>query len=249
MNKYIHLYFISITTFIIPLSIIYYKDKKIMKTKDEQIKKSVVDTLYWDSRVDSSDIHVEVTDGIVTLRGTVPSYGVKEAALFDAWKVPGVKKVNNDSFVRFPSTAKTLTDSQIEESINKQLKWNDSTSDENIHVKVKKGEVILEGHVDAYWKIFRAQQIASSVLGVIDIDNKLTVVPTEAITDQVIATDIMNAIDRSYAVNAEDVNVEVNDGIVTLSGKLPNRGAYETALECAYNTFGVKDIKDRLNLQ
>ncbi|MFW9962671.1 MAG: BON domain-containing protein [Candidatus Sifarchaeia archaeon] len=220
-----------------------------MKTKDEQIKKAVVDMLYWDSRVDASDIHVEVTDGVVTLRGTVPSYGVKEAALFDAWKVPGVKKVNNNSFVKFPSSAKILTDPQIETSIKKQLEWNDSTSNENIHVKVKKGEVTLEGHVDAYWKIFRAQQIASDVLGVIDIDNKLSVVPTEAITDQVIATDIVNAIDRSYAVNADNVDVKVKDGVVTLSGRLPTRAAHEAALECAYNTFGVKDVKDRLNLE
>ncbi len=220
-----------------------------MKTKDEQIKKTVVDMLYWDSRVDASDIHVEVTDGEVTLRGTVPSYAVKEAALFDTWKVPGVKKVNNNSFVKFPSTAKTLTDSEIEKSIKKQLEWNDSTSNENIHVTVKKGVVTLEGHVDAYWKTFRAQQIISDVIGVVDIDNKLAVVPTETITDQVIATDIVNAMDRSYAVNTDDVNVEVEDGIVTLSGTMLTRASYDAALECAFNTFGVKDVKDRLHLK
>ncbi len=220
-----------------------------MKSKDEQIKKAVVDMLYWDSRVDASDIDVEVTDGEVTLRGTAPSYGVKEAALFDAWKIPGVKKVNNNSFVRFPSTAKTLSDSDIETSIAKQLGWNDSTRNENIHVKVKKGEVMLEGHVDAYWKVFRAQQIASDVMGVVDIENKLTVVPTETVTDQVIATSIMNAIDRSYAVNIDDVDVKVKDGIVTLSGKLSTRVACEAALECAYNTYGVKDVKDRLHIE
>jgi osmotically-inducible protein OsmY len=220
-----------------------------MKTKDEQIKKTVVDMLYWDSRVDASDIHVEVTEGEVTLRGTVPSYAVKEAALFDTWKVPGVKKVNNNSFVKFPSTAKTLTDSEIEKSIKKQLEWNDSTSNENIHVTVKKGVVTLEGHVDAYWKTFRAQQIISDVIGVVDIDNKLAVVPTETITDQVIATDIVNAMDRSYAVNTDDVNVEVEDGIVTLSGTMLTRASYDAALECAFNTFGVKDVKDRLHLK
>ncbi|MGD9395609.1 MAG: BON domain-containing protein [Candidatus Thorarchaeota archaeon] len=220
-----------------------------MKSKDEQIKKAVVDMLYWDSRVDASDIHVEVTDGEVTLRGTVPSYAVKEAALFDAWKIPGVKKVNNNSFVRFPSTAKTLSDSDIETTITKQLGWNDSTRNENIHVKVKKGEVALEGHVDAYWKVFRAQQIASDVMGVVDIENMLTVVPTETVTDQVIATSIMNAADRSYAVNVEDLDVKVKDGIVTLSGKLPTRAACEAALECAYNTQGVRDVKDRLHIE
>ncbi|MFW9812358.1 MAG: BON domain-containing protein [Candidatus Thorarchaeota archaeon] len=220
-----------------------------MKTKDEQIKKAVVDMLYWDNRVDASDIHVEVKDGVVALTGSVPSYGVKEAALFAAWKVPGVKKVDNNSFVKFPATAKLLTDSQIKDSIEKQLTWNDSTRNENIQVRVKKGEVKLEGHVDAYWKTFRAQQLASDVTGVIDIENKLTVVPTATVTDQVIATEVINAIDRSYAVNVDDVEVKVKDGIVTISGELPHRSAYEAALECAYNTFGVKNVEDRLNLK
>ena len=220
-----------------------------MKAKDEQIKKAVVDTLYWDSRVDASGIQVEVDDGTVTLGGSVPSYGVKEASLFATWKVPGVKRVNNYSSVKFPSTAKILTDSQIEESIKKQLEWNDSTSRENIQVKVKKGEVFLEGYVDAYWKMFRAERLASDVIGVVDIDNKLTVVPTEDITDQVIATDIINAIDRSYLLNVDDVDVKVKDGVVTLSGNLTTRALCESALEFAYNTYGVKGVKDRLHLK
>jgi osmotically-inducible protein OsmY len=220
-----------------------------MKTKDEQIKKSVVDMLYWDNRVDASDLQVDVKDGEVTLGGTVPSYGVKEAALFAAWKVPGVKQVKNQSSVKFPSTIKTLTDSQIKESIEKQLRWNDSTSRENIQVNVNKGEVTLEGYVDAYWKLFRAKELASDVIGVVDIENKLTVVPTEEIADQIIATDIINAIDRSYLLNTDDIDVKVKDGVVTLSGELLTRALCESALECAYNTYGVKGVKDRLHVK
>ena len=220
-----------------------------MKSKDEQIKKAVVEMLYWDNRVDASDIHVEVNDGVVTFTGTVPSYGTKETSLFVAWKVPGVRKVNNNSFVKFPTTTKILTDSQIEESIRKQLEWNDSTSRENIQVTVNKGEVSLEGHVDAYWKMFRAQKLASDVIGVVDIDNKLTVVPTENIEDQVIATNIINAIDRSNLLKTEDIDVKVKHGIVTLSGTLPTRSLGEAALEFAYNTIGVKEVKDRLHVE
>ncbi|MCJ7818069.1 MAG: BON domain-containing protein [Candidatus Thorarchaeota archaeon] len=220
-----------------------------MKSKDEQIKKAVVEMLYWDSRIDASEIHVEVTDGTVTLTGVVPSYGVKEASLFAAWKVPGVKQIKNSSFVKFPTTAKILSDSQIEESIKKQLKWNDSTSRENIKVTVNKGEVSLEGYVDAYWKMFRAQKLASDMIGVVDIDNKLAVVPTEDIEDQVIATHIINAIDRSNLVKTEDVDVKVKHGIVTLSGTLPTRLLCEAALEFAYNTIGVKEVKDRLHVE
>lgn len=86
------------------------------------------------------------------------------------------------------------------------------------------------------------------MIGVVDIENKLTVVPTAKVTDQVIAPEIMNAVDRSDAVNVDAVDIKVKDGVATVSGELPNRAAYEAVLECAYNTFGVKDVKDRLNL-
>ena len=220
-----------------------------MKSKDEQIKKAVIDTIYWDNRVDASGIKVEVNEGIVTLAGTVPSYGANEAALFTTLKVPGVIQVHNNSSVKFPSSTKILTDAQIEESIKKQLEWNDSTSKENIQVTVKKGTVILEGYVSAYWKILRAQKLASDVIGVVDIDNKLTVVPTESINDQIIATDIINAIDRSYLLDTDDVDVKLKNGIVTLCGELPNRALCESALEFAYHTYGVKEVKDRLHLK
>ena len=220
-----------------------------MKSKDEQVKKAVVDMLYWDSRVDSSDIQVDVTDGIVSLEGTVPSYAAKEVALFDAWKIPGVKHVKNNSSVKFPVATKLLTDSQIEESIMKQLEWNDSTSNENIQVRVNKGEVTLEGYVDAYWKISRAKRLVSDVIGVVAIDNKLTVVPTEEIQDKVIATDIINAIDRSYLLSPEDIDIKVNDGVVTLSGDLATPALCDVALEFAYNTQGVRNVKNRLHIK
>ena len=41
---------------------------------DETIDKQVVDQLYWDSRVNASEVAVTVQNGKVTLHGTVPSY-------------------------------------------------------------------------------------------------------------------------------------------------------------------------------
>jgi hyperosmotically inducible protein len=55
-----------------------------MARTEEQIKRDVVDQLYWDNRVDASDVTVEVSNGTVTLRGTVPTYFASTAALNDA---------------------------------------------------------------------------------------------------------------------------------------------------------------------
>ena len=43
-----------------------------MTPTDEDIKKDVVDELDWDSRIDASDIFVEVENGEVLLSGTAP---------------------------------------------------------------------------------------------------------------------------------------------------------------------------------
>jgi osmotically-inducible protein OsmY len=53
------------------------------------LSKDVVDQLYWDSRVDSSEVKVEVSDGAVTLGGTLTSLSACFAAVEDAEDVAG----------------------------------------------------------------------------------------------------------------------------------------------------------------
>lgn len=222
---------------------------KQLSRKDEEIKKSVIDSLYWDSRVDASNVNVDIHDQEVTLRGTVGSYSASEAALFDAWRVPGVTKVDNQLLVKFPSKTKLPSDEEIQSNIRNMLLWNDSTRNQDIDVKVQNGKVELDGSVDAYWKKLRAEQIVKDTTGVTDITDRLAVVPTKAIVDDVIAEDIVNAIDRNYAVTVDEIDVRVQDGKVTLSGKVPNRMAIDAALDAACNTFGVKEVIDRLVIE
>jgi osmotically-inducible protein OsmY len=217
-----------------------------MKNSDELIKKKIVDSLYWDNRVDASEVKVVVDDRSVIIRGTVPNYAASEAALFDAWRIHGVVKVDNQLLVKYPSNVQIPSDKEIAAAITQQISWNDSTRTADIQVSVNKGTVTLEGHVDAYWKKTRVQNLVSGMVGVVRINNKLTVVPTKALVDDVIADDIVKAMDRNYSVDVNQVDIRVEDGIVTLSGKVSNRRAYDEAIEVASNTFGVVDVVDRL---
>lgn len=217
-----------------------------MSKKDEEIKKGVIDSLFWDSRVDASNVNVDVHDQEVTLRGTVSNYHSSEAALFDAWRVPGVTKVDNQLLVKFPSKVGVPSDNEIQSHIENMLLWTDSTRDAEIEVKVNNGRVTLDGSVDAYWKKLRVDQIVKDAAGVVDLKNRLAVVPSKSIVDDIIGEELAKAIDRSYAVDVDDVDVRVKDGTVTLSGKLPNRMAIDATLDAARNTLGVKEIVDRL---
>jgi osmotically-inducible protein OsmY len=216
---------------------------------DEKIKKEVVDQLYWDSRVDASEIDIEVDDGKVLLKGEVPDYGSKASASSGAWTIEGVTTVENDIQVNYPSTMTVPTDEDIASSIRTSLELDADIDATDIDISVTGGIVTLEGTVDAYWKKQRVEDIASNAEGVVDLVNKISIVPTEDFLDKDIAEEIIGSISRNFNVNEEEIDVIVKDGEVTLSGKVDDWNAYRAVLDAAEFTPGVKDVKDQLIIE
>jgi osmotically-inducible protein OsmY len=213
-----------------------------MKT-DEQIKKDVIDQLYWDSSVDASKVKVEVKDGEVTLGGTVPSYSSRSSAETDACMVRGVASVDNDLKVEY--LLDIPTDEEIKKKIEDNLFWNTLIDEKDIQVSVETGMVTLEGSVDMYWKKTRAEEIAD-VNGVITITNKLAIVPSEKKSDKDIADDIVGALSRNALIDIDDVDVEVDNGVATLTGEVRSWSAYRAAEDAAFYTLGVVEVNNDL---
>ena len=71
------------------------KGPKGYTRSDEKIKEDVQEKLYHDTFVDASDIDVTVSDGEVTLTGTVDNKQTKRRAEDCVEKVTGVKEVSN----------------------------------------------------------------------------------------------------------------------------------------------------------
>ena len=61
-----------------------------MPRTKEEVKQDIVEHLAWDARVNAAEVDVEVRDGTVTLRGTVPSHRARTAAVEDAERIRGV---------------------------------------------------------------------------------------------------------------------------------------------------------------
>jgi osmotically-inducible protein OsmY len=217
-----------------------------MAIPQEEIKRNVVDQLYWDTRIDASDVGVKVDRNKVELTGTVPNYGARYAAEFDTRQIPGVKEVDNNISVLYPSTIEIPVDEDIRERVKNMLAWNPSIDSSKIEISVISGQVRLEGSVDSYWKKLRAEDITTQVAGVVSVENLLSIVPSEQFSDEVIADSIMNSLERSGAVNAEDIDVRVEKGIVTLSGSIPDHMSREIVLKSAEYTAGVIDVIDNL---
>lgn len=220
-----------------------------MVRTNEEIKRDVVDQLYWDDRVDAAEILVEVDDGTVTLRGSVPTLiACHFFASADALQVSGVAALENQLDVRYPAGATTPSDTQIRSNVESILDWNPAIGAETIRAKVENGIVTLEGTVDALWKKFHAEEVVSQLSGVTAIDNQLAGVPTKDTSDEMIAGWVVNALSRNPVIKADTVEVQVANGVVTLAGVVPNWAARQAVHEVALHTFGALGVDDRLKI-
>jgi osmotically-inducible protein OsmY len=219
-----------------------------MARTDEQIKKSVVDELYWDSRIDASQTKVTVDNGTVTLSGQVPTYGDRSNARLAASRIAGVEDVVDNLEVSYVSPPELPTDRDIAVRAENILAWEPSVDETNMEVSVSGGVLTLEGTVDAHWKVPFAQNKVSGLRGITRIENKLAVVPAKTVADEVLAEDVVNALDRDMMVNPDGITVEVNDGYVTLSGSVPTWACRQAAEEDASLTAGTIGVINNLRI-
>ncbi len=212
----------------------------------EDIKKDVVDQLYWDGRVDASSVQVEVSDGTVVLSGTVSTLGARHAADEDAWLVEGVRAVDNGLAVEHPAGVSVPADDTIVSRVADTLLWHPDIDSSDITPAASKGVVTLKGSVGSFWQKMLAEELAGSLNGVLEVVNELAVVPSKGVTDQSIGRAIVGSLERNAYVDPEKVNVEVVDGVVTLSGAVPNLMAYRAAVDAARHTVGVINVINKL---
>ncbi len=219
-----------------------------MSHQDEKIEEEVRLHLDWDGRFNAEKIQVSVEDGEVTLRGAVPTYPARKAAVADAWAVLGVVRVHDELQVEHEYPERMPGDEEIKQEVAKVLKWNVKIDESDIAVSVEDGVVTLEGSVDAFWKKRYVEELISDLMGVTGIKNKLAVVLGEEIVDRIIAEDVMAALDRNMNIDAERINVSVKDGVVSLSGTVDSWAAGAVAYEAARCTVGVVDVENNLTV-
>ena len=219
-----------------------------MKTK-EKIKKDIVDQLFWDNRVNANNVKVKVENEKAILTGSVLTYSEKVAAAKVAWSVIGVSGVENKLEVKFPTAFTVPSDDEIRRSVEQRLGWNTDVDSTDVVVDVKAGMVTLSGSVASFWQKISAETEAEKASGVISITNKLAVVPTEKIADEIIGERIMERVDENTSADVDKVDVKVKNGEVTLSGQVLTWDAWRAVYDAAQYTNGVTQIEDMLNIK
>lgn len=91
-----------------------------------------------------------------------------------------------------------------------------------------------------------AEDVVATLSGVVGITNVRAVVPSEAIDDQIIANDIITALDRNAMIDAGHVDVNAENGVITFNGSVPSSATQRAAFTIAWYTRGVRDVRNNL---
>jgi osmotically-inducible protein OsmY len=213
---------------------------------DREIQEDVLLELRWDSRVDQTEIGVEVDNGVVTLTGTVNSYAKKLAAKEAAHCVVGVLDVADDVQVKFPGTLKR-TDTEIAQAVRYALEWDAFVPDQKIRSTVASGFVTLEGEVSTLREKEDAERVVRALVGVEGVGNRLTIKPLKADPIQ-LRKSIEAALERRAQHEAEKIRVQVNDGTVVLEGRVPTWAERTAVVGTVRHAPGVQEVQDRLTV-
>lgn len=213
---------------------------------NQEVLADLEETLSWDGRIDSTGIEPEISNGVVTLKGSVPNYTSRAAAVEQARLTPGVSQVEDRLRVEIQGSGPGMDDDVLTARANDSLQWASALEGSDIRALVREGTVELEGSVDAHWKIQRAFNLVMGIRGVTDVKNNLAVVPTDDVADEALAEQILQALRRNVLVDESRIEVEVNAGVVTLKGSVPSWMEANTVREVVSNTPGTLDIKDLL---
>jgi VCBS repeat-containing protein len=214
-----------------------------MKT-DTQLQQDVLDKLKWEPSVNANDIGVSVHEGVVTLSGFVPSYTEKLAAERAATRVSGVKAIAEEIEVKLPGSIRR-TDAEIAEAALNALAWNVVLKDK-IMVKVEHGIVTLTGDVDWHYERDAAQRAVETLTGVRRVHNHINVRVRPSISNG--KEQIKKAFARSATLDAAKIEVEGNNGQVTLKGKVRSTAEFSDAERAAWAAPGVTNVRNELRI-
>lgn len=223
---------------------------------DAEIAAEIRDRLKWDSRIDDVLLNVEVTGGKVYLSGKVGSALEKSLAQQFAWtngvssvdasKLAVVDWLKNDMrrYDRFTH----VTDADIRQAATDALMYDPRVYSFTPKVDVMDGMVTLRGTVDNLKAKNAAAQDASNTVGVWYVDNRLKVQPLIAVSNAAIMNDVSSAFERDPMLHDYDLFIDVDNGTVTLRGRVKSLYERSEAEEVASRITGVSQIDNLIDV-
>jgi osmotically-inducible protein OsmY len=145
----------------------------IKMVTDRDIRAAVYEKLVTDPLIDADDIVVEVSDGVVSLTGTVPSQAQCSAAAAAAGQVDGLTRLDNLLAIALPGDG--FGDNEaLAQSANRALAANNAVP-YGVRASAHEGDVFLTGTVSRSAQRVAAEDTVAAVAGVLSITNEIEV--------------------------------------------------------------------------
>ncbi|WP_368496176.1 BON domain-containing protein [Herbiconiux sp. A18JL235] len=142
-----------------------------------------------------------------------------------------------------------LTDAQIKKLVDDELRWTPGVDAPAIGVAVTNGVVTLTGEVPYYWHRHTAAKAVLRMRGVQAVANEITVRGShDTPTDTEIATAIAQALHWSARIPTGEIDAEVHDGGVVLTGEVSWDITRQGAEREVAAVKGVRWVDNRITL-
>lgn len=142
-------------------------------------------------------------------------------------------------------------DTQLQQDVMAELKWEPAINAEQIGVEVKDGVVTLAGHVSSYGEKWDAERAAQRVAGVralaVEIDVKLG--GSSQRIDADVARAAQNVLEWTTYLPKDAVKVMVENGWLTLSGDVDWGFQREAAGSAVRYLMGVKGVSNNIGIR
>ena len=143
------------------------------------------------------------------------------------------------------------TDSQLQQDVMAELKWEPSVHAAQIGVEVKNGVVTLAGEVSSYVEKLNAEAAAQRVCGVkaLTVDMKIKLSNNGKRTDVEIAESAKNILGWTSSIPADAVKVMVEGGWLTLSGDVEWQYQRQDAASSVRYLSGVIGVSNQIAIK
>jgi osmotically-inducible protein OsmY len=243
------------------------REERVSAT-DEQVRERLTAALKQEPELSGVKVQ-SVNEGVALLGGKVETMSAHLRALEVARGVPGVRRVESQvqspdrladqELWREPDVAAApsqgvraaASDLWLTSAAKVRLLASE-VSGTDVNVDTRDGVVTLFGSVASDAEKRLASEEVKKVSGVHSVRNELQVVPgarreaTER-KDEQIQQDVAKRVESRVA-NA-DIDVEVADGVVRLSGTVPSQGDRLAALTAARSSDGVRSVVGDLRVE
>ena len=144
-----------------------------------------------------------------------------------------------------------VDDAAITAKVKTKLTADPEINPFNVDVDTEEGVVYLRGRVEDAGTRAEAVKLARNTQGVVRVVNEITLGDKsigERLTDSEIVSRVKTKLTADPEVNPFNIDVDANDGVVTLSGRVRTSDQKREAGDLARGTKGVRSVKNQLRV-